>query len=371
MQTVEKLVRIAVLEELNDKIIKDENLNSFLKKYTKKELLRGMVFYYESNNKLSEILLLNMNQKKEVIEYYENNQELIYSGLFECMNKEYYQFFHKLINNKGYLKQNINNLHISIGFILFLHQNLLAAINFHKKDETVEIYVPMDILKVLSKIIKNKKIKLNNKKNNDLRDNLNALLDTYGLIELDSLYNIYNKKFGSITEDELLSKIRLFSLLDENIQLYGDTNLFLVCNISFDGEDDAFSFYYEREDGDYKIFDNKEDYFFVSEGGYLNRFEETDKIVDILDAYGIDEETEEYFVNFIVLDYISTNQRDNEIANQNLMHNLNKSFEVLNITDKIIIKKLIEKLSNKFPSWYYRGYSINEMKTKVKNKINN
>lgn len=97
-----------------------------------------------------------MKQKKDVIEYYKKNQELIYGGLFEYMNKEYYQFFHKFINNKGYLKLNINNLHISIGFILFLHQNLLAVINFHKKEETVEIYIPIDILKVLSKIIKKK-----------------------------------------------------------------------------------------------------------------------------------------------------------------------------------------------------------------------
>ena len=371
MQTVEKLVRIAALEGLNDKIIKDEKLNSFLNRYTKKELFRGMIFYHESNNKLTDIFLLNMKQKKEVIEYYENNQELIYSGLFEYMNKEYYQFFHKLINNKGYLMININDLHISVGFILFLHQNLLAAINFHKKDETIEIYIPRDILKVLSKVIKKKEIKLNNKKNNDLRNNLNALLDTYGLIELDSLHNIYNKKFGNITKNELLSKIRLFGLLDENIQLYGDANLFLVCNILFEDEDDAFSFYYAREDGDYKIFDNKEDYYFISEGGYLNKFEETDKIVDILDTYGIDEETEEYFIDFIVLDYISTNQRDNELANKNLMHNLNNSFKFLNITDKIIIKKLIEKLSNEFPSWHYRGYSINEIKNKIKNKINN
>ena len=90
---------------------------------------------------------------------------------------------------------------------------------------------------------------MNNKKNNDLRNNIHALLDTYGLIELDNLCDIYNKKFGNITKKELLSKIRLFRLLDENIQLYGDANLFLVCNISFDDEDDAFSFYYEREDG--------------------------------------------------------------------------------------------------------------------------
>ena len=90
---------------------------------------------------------------------------------------------------------------------------------------------------------------MNNKKNNDLRNNINALLDTYGLIELDNLCDIYNKKFGNITKKELLSKIRLFRLLDENIQLYGDANLFLVCNISLDDEDDAFSFYYERVDG--------------------------------------------------------------------------------------------------------------------------
>lgn len=371
MQTVEKLVKIASLEGLNDRIIKDENLNSYLNQYTKKDLLRGMIFYCESNDKLADIFLLNMKQKKEVIEYYEKSQELVYSGLFEYMNKEYYQFFRKLINNKGYLILNINNIHISIGFILFLHQNLLAAVNFHKRDETIEIYIPKDILKVLSKVIKKKEIKLNNKKNNDLRGNLNALLDTYGLIELDSLYNIYNNKFGSITKNELLSKIRLFGLLDENIQLYGDARLFLVCNISFDDEDDVFSFYYEREDGNYKIFDNKEDYYYISEGGYINKFKETDKIVDILDTYGLDEETEEYFVDFIVLDYISTNQRDKELANKNLMHNLNNSFKFLNITDKIRIKKLIEKLSNEYPSWYYRGYSITEIKNKVKNEINN
>ena len=371
MQTVEKLVRIAALEGLNDRIIKDDNLNSYLNKYTKKELLRSMIFYHESNNKLADIFLLDMKKKKEVIEYYVNNQELIYSGLFEYMNKEYYQFFHKLVNKKGYVILNINDLDISIGFILFLHQNLLAAINFHKKEETIEIYIPIDILKVLSKIIKKKEIKLNNKNNNDLRNNINALLDTYGLIELDVLYNIYNKKFGNITKKELLSKIRLFGLLDENIQLYGEANLFLVCNISFDDEDDAFCFYYKREDGEYKIFDNKEDYYYISQGGYINKFEEIDKIVDILDTYGIDEETEDYFIDFILLDYISTNQRDNELADKNLMHNLNNSFKFLNITDKIILKKLIEKLSNEFPSWYYRGYSVNEIKVKIKNKINN
>lgn len=50
MHTIEKLVKIATLEGLNDKIIKDENLNSYLNHYTKKELLRGMIFYHESNN---------------------------------------------------------------------------------------------------------------------------------------------------------------------------------------------------------------------------------------------------------------------------------------------------------------------------------
>ena len=63
-----------------------------------------------------------------------------------------------------------------------------------------------------------------------------------------------------------------------------------------------------------------------------------DKIIDILDTYGIDEETEEYFEEFIVLDYINTNQRDNELANKNLMNNLNNDFKFLNITDKMILK---------------------------------
>ena len=53
------------------------------------------------------------------------------------------------------------------------------------------------------------------------------------------------------------------------------------------------------------------------------------------------------------------------------MHNLDKSFKFLNISDKIRIKKLIEKISNEFPSWYHKGYSINENKSNVKNKVNN
>ena len=66
MQTVEKLVKIASLEGLNDRII-NENLNSYLNRYTKKDLLRGMIFYCESNDKLADIFLLNMKQKKEIL----------------------------------------------------------------------------------------------------------------------------------------------------------------------------------------------------------------------------------------------------------------------------------------------------------------
>lgn len=367
MNDTVKLITIAILENMNNKIIKEETIDEFLNRYKKDEILRSMLAYHLTNNLLGKIIVLETTTKKEVIKYAHNNLENIYSGLFEIMNEEYFYFFNDLIKNKGYIKININKLYFPIGFILFINRNLLASVKYHKKEEVVEIFINKEILNIIRKIISNKHIKQENEKNNKVRYNLHAILNTYGVIDLDNLHDIYNKKFAKISKNKLLTKIELYRIIDEDIRLFGDGNMYLIGNISFKEDDDAFSFYYGCEKKEYKIFSNKEDYYRISEGGYLDELKELDEIVDILYDYEeIDENEISDFIEMIVLDYISMNQTEPETADKNLTHNLEKAFNYLLLKDKIKIKKLIKEISNQYPSWHLKGYSINEVKQTTK-----
>ena len=67
MKDTIKLITIAILENMSNKIIKEETTDEFLNRYKKDEILRSMLAYHLTNNLLGKIIVLQTTTKKEVI----------------------------------------------------------------------------------------------------------------------------------------------------------------------------------------------------------------------------------------------------------------------------------------------------------------
>ena len=261
----------------------------------------------------------------------------------------------------------MDELQWSISFVLFLRNLLLGRVHYYSKTNEIEIYIPKEILNSASKLVHNRSIIKKSEKNSQIIYDIECLLDTYGLLDYDHLYSIYNDIFQKIDKKVLFSIIYNSSFISEGIRVFWGDDIKLICGVNFDNEDDAFGYYYSIE-GDYKIF-TKEEYYAIFDKSYISRIDGYSLLLNyFIDNYDMLKEDVDNFCEFVLIDYLySCMEEDERIAKKNLISKLDDLFEDITIQDKSKIGKLCEKIYLNYPNWRCKGYSILE-KEKVSNK---
>ena len=192
---------------------------------------------------------------------------------------------------------------------------------------------------------------------NNIAYDINIILSTYGIIDIENLYNIYNNIFQKIEKNKFLKEIKSLSKTDDNIQLLKYNNNILVGNYAFIDKETAYHFYKQTK-GTYKQY-TKEEYYNIDTGKYLKNKTEYQELINILNKYkeitNID-----YYIELILLDYISLNQTSHKDATKLLNYNISKEMPFLTKEDIIKLKELIKKLENKYPSWNLNGHTKEE-----------
>lgn len=358
-----------VLEQYKDKIDVSCGLEEYFKGFTKDELISmlGRCCACNDYDNSEEIFLLQTKQKDDVVSYVIQHISDLYDGMFQYIAKNYFNYFKKIIQSNGYLRISMDEFQFSISFVMFLRDLLLAKIHYYSEDDEIEIYMPKEILNSIKKLVNNRGIVKKNEKNSEIISDIECLIDTYGLIDYDSLYNIYNDVFQKIDKKVLFSIISIYSLLSEGINIFFGDDMKLIGGVNFHDEDEVFSYYYSIE-GDYKVF-TKEEYYSIWNKSYITRIDGYFDLIDYLTYnYDMYEEDIDGFCELVLVDYLySCMENDESSAKKSLMSKLDDVFEDITIQDKSKIGKLCEKIYLNYPNWKCRGYSILE-KEMVSNK---
>lgn len=357
---------IMMLEHYNDKIVDKEEIINYLNSFSKEELIvqSGIALACSGDDNFDDIIDLKKKNKQDIIDFIMKNLDVLYSRLFKYVDVEYFNFFKKIIKNNGYMKIDINNLCFSVSFIMFIRRFLIAKINYDSKNESVEIYMPKEILDSVKKVVNDKKYVKVVRDNSKIIYNIICLIDTYGLIDYDSLYDIYKMEFGDIDVHQLFELIFCYSLLNEGINVYSRDGIVLVCGCNFGIEDEAFDYYNSLGKGEYKVF-KKEEYYAIWNKEYIDTIYEYYDLVDyLIDNYEMSEEDIENFKNYVLSDYLYSCMEDMKISKKNLMYKLDELFAGITIIEKSKISKLCENVYYNYPDWRCRGYSKKEYEMK-------
>lgn len=164
-----------------------------------------------------------------------------------------------------------------------------------------------------------------------------------------------------------MDKIIINRAFDDDINLVKMDKDYLVYGVSFDDDDEAFSFYYSLPDGlNYRIY-KKEEYESIMEGTYHHRFNEYYDLCNFLNnEFNMNDSDINVFDDSCVLDYMFAYQLDPDTAKNNLNINLDKYFGKIEFNDKAFICSTIYKLAKNYPSFNFKGHCYNEINEKVR-----
>lgn len=356
-------------KDFQDKIVKNEGLEAFYQSFTKKDLREIFGVYLLIKDDVSVLDVVpfdDENKKKEMVDYLLENYEEIYGTIFLTLDDNIIEQLQMLIKKNGYYKSFVRDegLSFSIDFISNLFRLKLGKVNYNIENKLIEIYVPKELLEFIKKLLRQKDFSKKRIYINQIHHDVREILEAYGVLSLQDLTKIVNDVFLEIDEEELESILRMVTVISDDLHLFGDGEEMLVGNVCFEDEDEAYTFYESLPEVEYKIF-TKEEYEELFEGRYHQKFQVYEELMFYLvSRLDFSEEELENFNEWFVVDYLHSYQEDTEVANHNLMVNLNKDYYELKIEDKAIIKKKLAILGKLYPSYYLKGYAEEEDKMK-------
>ncbi len=353
MQNTFGIIKNSILNENNKKINEQENLEEYLNGFTREELTRMAISHVFVNDDYTDLFFLhNMKNKpkKKVIEYVIEHYEDILKSYVKIMNENMIESLKMIIKNLK-KKKFILDYNLSLYAIMYLKMNHLAKIE--RKKEQVKIFMPEEQIDIFDRLLKDKELVKENKKNNEIITYVEALLNCYGIIPLENLHEFYERQMQKIDKEDLRRIIQSKTMHDDNIYTYTYNEDILVCGIDFYDEDAAISFY-ENQKGDYRIF-TKEEYFAMQTGSYLESFDSYKRLMLFLNQnfdLNTDDQTE--IKEMLIMDYISSAQLSQEQADKNINRKLDEMFELTD-KDKRQAIKYIQSIYKKYPKWKKRG----------------
>ena len=178
------------------------------------------------------------------------------------------------------------------------------------------------------------------------------MLDVYGTIEEDSLYNIYTKVFEDI-DKKVFNKYLMNLNLKEGplgIVRLNDTNYISILG----SDEDEIEVYLNNQTEDYKIYP-KEFYTNVANRDYLKSLKSYENLYDyLLKYYDLDLNEEEDIFELIICDYLYQVQESKFKAKEAVIKNLDKYFNI-NSKQKNEIINYLNRIYYDYPKWRKKG----------------
>lgn len=353
MVDIEKIIKDEFLN-INNKKVKNEDVYEYLTSLKNEELTRlaiTQVFVDRDFINLFKVKNLNNRPKKFIIEYVIKNLDKILKSYIKIIKDVELEQLKLVMNNNG-KKIYIDKNPVSIHFINFLKTFSLAKVEYNKKDDSIKIFIPDEFIKIFKSILNNKKILEINKYNNKIFDYCETVINTYGIVTLGKLHEIFESQMFKIDIDELNHVIESKAFFEEiNIYLYNGEKL--ICNLEFYDEDFTLDFY-DGQKIEYRKF-SKEEYKLISDGNYVDKLKSYKKFVNYLcnNYIGINRDIE-YIKEFIVNDYIYSAQINVLEADNNFIKKIHDFIEM----DEQILNELLVLIRNiykEYPKWSKRG----------------
>lgn len=354
-----------IFKDFKDDIIQNESLEHFLNSFTHKKLLDVIKLSSIVNDDkvlLSKSLSLGTTKKNKTVEYMVENYEEIYNSMLKIFNDDFYFLMKKYIKecSNGYLKLYLYDMEYSLGFIMKIREFKIGKVNCNKNE--IDIYIPKEILKIISNIINDKSIMKKIKRNTKIRYNIDSLISTYGVLKLEKLHEIYGNTFLNISIEEMLNIIMLSVIINSEVNILEYDEEYYIYSSSFEDEDSALDFYESLDDKiDYKMF-SKKDLNALSEGDYYCKSSSYVDLMDFLyDMFNFEEDGIEEFERLYILDYMFSFRIDEQEAKTKLNNNLIKKILDIDLVDRAIILKKVNNVAKDYPLYKYKGYSKNEI----------
>lgn len=353
MFDIEEVIKDEFLN-INNKKISNETLKEYLNSFKNEELTKlaiTQVFVDKDYINLFKVKNLNNKPKKYIVEYITENLDKILESYLKIIEDVELQQLKFIIDNNG-KKISFIEKPVSIHFISFLKLFSLAKVEYDKKNESIKFFMPKEFIEILEKSLNNKELLKINKYNNKIFNYSEMLINTYGIITLKKLHEIFESQMFKIDIDELNHIIESKSFFEDiNIYLYNEEKL--LCNCEFEDEDYALNFY-EEQKMNYRIF-GKKDYELINDGLYVDNLKSYKKFINYLckNYIGIDRDID-FIKEMIVNDYIYSAQTCIEEADDNFKKNMEQIIEVDKKTlDELLV--LMKKIYKDYPKWLKRG----------------
>lgn len=352
MDQIEEVLKQEYLERNNSKI-KGETLDDYFSTYKRSQLMQCALIPFlieHSEQDIYNAHLVAKKTKKDVIEYVKENLEHIVNSYLKIFSQPEIKQLNKILKeNKTY---KVYEMPFTLSFINNIKMICMAKMEYNKPNNTITTYIPEEIKTIMLKGLKDKKLMKTNQRYHEIYSTCIEIIDTYGIIELSALHQIFEKEVYKIDIEELQNIITSKSLLDD-FSIHKVNDKYIICNVDFIELKTALDFY-RKQTGEYKIFTKKE-YHQIYEGKFIETLKPYKELVKYLcDNYeGIEEEME-YIKEFIILDYMFTSQISPNKADEDF---INKITDILE-TDKKEnekIKTMMHNIFAEYPKWLKRG----------------
>lgn len=341
-----------VMKDFNKKYKEYNTLEKYLNSYTKKELYRlGVRFgLTTSDKKLSEAVVANISTKDKMLNYVVDNIEGIIKSHLLIVKEKDIKFLNKILDNNNTITIKDRNIPLTLifnlGYTPFIH------VYYDKKKDLIIINIQKDIGIIINKILKSKSYIKEHKNILNFEKNIEAMLDVYGIIEEDSLYNIYTKVFEDI-DKKVFNKYLMNLNLKEGplgIVRLNDTNYISILG----SDEDEIEVYLNNQTEDYKIYP-KEFYTNVANRDYLKSLKSYENLYDyLLKYYDLDLNEEEDIFELIICDYLYQVQESKFKAKEAVIKNLDKYFNI-NSKQKNEIINYLNRIYYDYPKWRKKG----------------
>ena len=338
--------------ENGNKIVKEKTLNEYLNSLSKDELFKIAFMKVYTHIEEENIKKIKSGNKKDIIEFIKDNLYEILETILFNIRYEYIEQLKIVVNSEVDKEYSLYSVKFNYLFIAFLKTFCLADVEYNKDERTLKFFMPKEFKVILNELFKDKNVIKVIKKSCMVYKYVEDVLGTYGIIELEKLYEIVNSRLFRIDKDEF-DYIIYSKILSEEFYIYHYGDKELICYLNFSSEEDAIDFY-NNQTMDYKLY-NKQEYKLISSGEYVEKIKTYTKFINYLyDNFGVSKEDMDEIKEMIIIDYIYSARSSLDVADSNFRTNIVKFFDIDNFMIEYLLN-LLKKIYDDYPKWIKRG----------------
>ncbi len=357
LENIDEVLITSILKEENQKIKKEESLEEYLKSFKNESLTRMCIFKVFENEDFGDmykVYNLNHKSKKFIINYIKPNIDKIWESFFQTIPINRVDLIKRIVDNDGLLEYTLEDFDGDLLSIMMFKNYALAKVEYNEKKEIIKLFMPKEFCDSIKLSLKNKKIMELNKRNNEIYDYTEGLLEAYGIIEIDDLYDMIAKDY-KMNMQEFNKILESKSMIDECMYIYYDDDSYqkIICNIEFSEEEEAWEFF-KKIKGTYKHFTKKE-MEKLKDKSYINDLKSYQKLTKYLESHfeGF-KEMDDLINTMLIIEYVTFAQLDEKESEESFLQNISEFFEA-NEKDKKEILNLMKEIYKECPKWKKRG----------------